>query len=261
MGEASVVCCTPDFLRDWKVDRLMQRIPLTIDYLFRFDGNCLDLLPRVMRNPIVVNVATTGPVSLAGLSHIDGVPGAEDMPVLVMHQPDPVENGHYLMREHEPWERATVPDKPQGEPLGFHRMYYVVKGTANAATYFWVISPDPHRIGLSEIKFEKFGKTLFDDHMAEAERAIIEDLDRPHRPIPISFVGDNYTLVKAKAYKTLEILSKPSTTGTVAGTDPDRHERLAAYWHSLYKREMESRTIRLQDQARLHGTSRRGFRR
>ncbi len=102
-----------------------------------------------------VRVATTGPVTLAGLQTIDGVAlGAGDR-VLARNQANAVENGIWIVRA-TAWQRATdfngSRDAVTGTEIG------VVAGVTWAGQRFQIAAPDPVVIGVSPLSFVVMGQ-------------------------------------------------------------------------------------------------------
>ncbi len=224
-----------------------------------YEDNCRALLPNIMRSPLNVDCCTLSNVVLSGVQTIDGVSGTAGVTtVLVRAQTDPRENGPYTMQSGA-WTRITAQAQLTGQPwlpsspdCGFRSTYFVNRGAQNGARYFWVTTFDIVRYGTTPIEIEQLGTTLFAWHLQIAEREIATDLDRPEKPIKLSYLADKSQLREAKIFKTLEILFRQAATNSQDGA-PDRHERLSKVYAGKYTHEMATTTLRTVDQARLRG--------
>lgn len=97
-------------------------------------------------------VATTGPITLAGLQVIDGVQLVDGDRVLVKNQSDKTENGIYDASTGN-WSRSR--DFNGNRDIVPGTDVLVVEGTANARIGFVVVGDAPIVIGSSEIDFEE----------------------------------------------------------------------------------------------------------
>lgn len=104
----------------------------------------------VPRAPVVA--ASTAPVTLAGLSTVDGIALAVGDRVLVKDQALPVHNGVYLA-SNGAWTRSTDFDgAPAGEAVS-GMTFPVSGGTINNGKAFSVSTPNPVIVGTSNITF------------------------------------------------------------------------------------------------------------
>lgn len=232
-----------------------QIIPITDLILLKHEGHAKNLLPQQQRSPTPMDVIATDDIALAGLQDVDGEKGEPNMRVLVAGQKDARQNGPYAMQA-AAWRRISAPSPgsndgdPKGPLLAFRASYRVNRGLHGQA-YYWITSLDPIMLGVSTIEIDYMGRNLFDPAFVEAERQIFIDLvDKNHQPLMPSSLAAPQQLTNAKAYKTMAILYQQAITGGVAGSDPDRHERMAKHWNGRYEQERGSLQLRLIDGAR-----------
>lgn len=103
-----------------------------------------------------VRVATTGPIALSGLQTIDGVAVTAKQRVLVKDQASAAANGIYEVKS-AAWARAR--DAREGD--GHHDLtsgahVFVSEGTVNAGKVYYLTTPDPIALGLTDQTWEEF---------------------------------------------------------------------------------------------------------
>jgi hypothetical protein len=245
------------------------RIPITELDLSVIENNVQNLLPVPMRSPVQCKVATTGNVPLSGFQTIDGIYCGDGSVVLVWKNTDPVDNGAWIVRSGA-WERAT--DAPsqsavvgQMAPITVRPMlgqlltFRVGIGSTYGGKYFWVTSSGASIPGQTAVTIEELGDSLYAWHFARAEKDIVDDLNRRNQPIFLQSLKDLSELTDAKIYKTLELLYRQGSAGSMDGA-PDRNERLSKHYLKAYENELQSATLRLVDGGRVRGRTRRVIR-
>lgn len=100
-------------------------------------------------------VATTGPVTLAGLQSIDGFSVPAGGRILVKDQADGSENGIYVA-DASNWPRADDFDGSPSAEVSTGAFTLVVKGTENGATGWVLLTDDPIAIGTTPLVFTQF---------------------------------------------------------------------------------------------------------
>jgi hypothetical protein len=141
-----------------------------------------------------VKIATTGNVSLSGLSTIDGIALTAGDRVLVKNQTDASENGIYIASSGN-WNRAN--DCNSNSKVNPGLFVIVEKGTTNSDTGWVLTSDGPIDLGVTSLSFTKFGTTLSGDVKTELLST---------SPINLSYDSQADTL-------TVSIDSAPTFTG------------------------------------------------
>lgn len=242
-------------------------IPWSEAELHQEEPHVRNLLPLNMRTPVNVDGASTANVSsLSGYQTIDGVTYTTGSPlILLKDQTDRRQNGVWTMAAGS-WTRGpvalqvmptmgTVAQNVSMVPqIGYLSTFLVRSGTANKGTYFFCTSPDPNIPGTSDIMIEKLGASLFEWHAQQAEREIVRDLDKPMKPIKLSYLADLSQLTFIKHCKMIERLYHGAPANDMSG-GPDRSERMRNYWQKRYENELNNTTLRTVGQARIKGGS------
>jgi hypothetical protein len=135
------------------------------DYSLTFVDNSLitkkyaDTIASGLIPKAAVLVATTGAITLSGLTTIDGIALANGDRVLVKNQASAINNGIYVASA-STWTRATDFDDVPGTEVVSGNIVPVVSGNTNHNTLWVLVTPNPIQVGTDPLNFTLFASPM-----------------------------------------------------------------------------------------------------